>query len=136
MDWLSDFADTQSMERLAEQAAASKEVLDASDDLDAFFDRIGDDDLGVRDDDEPSDVDHEAGIAVRSGLPTIEVPGLGEVSDALDTGADVPAEDVEAWMGALLDQGSGAMMSLTRMRKPSGRSMRTAFWCKTNCRAG
>lgn len=105
MDWLSDFADTQSMERLAEQAAASKEVLDASDDLDAFFDRIGDDDLGVRDDDEPSDVDHEAGIAVRSGLPTIEVPGLGEVSDALDTGADVPAEDVEAWMGALLDQG-------------------------------
>ncbi|NOG50540.1 MAG: hypothetical protein HND48_14795 [Chloroflexi bacterium] len=67
MDWLSDFADTQSMERLAEQAAASKEVLDASDDLDAFFDRIGDDDLGVRDDDEPSDVDHEAGIAVRSG---------------------------------------------------------------------
>ncbi|MBK9123386.1 MAG: hypothetical protein IPM16_09750 [Chloroflexi bacterium] len=105
MDWLSDFADTQSMERLAEQAAASKEVLDASDDLDAFFDRIGDDDLGVREDDEPSDVDVAAGIAVRSALPTIEVPGLGDVSDALETGADVPPEDVEAWMGSLLDQG-------------------------------
>lgn len=105
MDWLSDFADTQSMERLAEQAAASKEVLDASDDLDAFFDRIGDNDLGVREDDEPSDIDVDAGIAVRSALPTVEVPGLGDVSDALETGADVPPEDVEAWMGSLLDQG-------------------------------
>lgn len=104
MDWLSDFADTQSMERLAEQAAASREVLDVSDDLDAFFDRLSDD-VEISADDEPSDVDVEAGIAVRSALPTAEVSGVDDVSEALDIGADVPPEDVEAWMGALLDKG-------------------------------
>lgn len=112
MEWLADFSETQSVDEAALQAEASREVLEVSDDLDAFFDRIqasNDEEVGLE-----IDLNAPMGEIANSGLLDFgEVPestselDLSEanVGSALTQGADVPPSDVKAWMDSLLDRG-------------------------------
>lgn len=113
MEWLADFSDTRPMEE-EEQAVASREVLQVSDDLDAFFDRI-ESEAGQDLPEIELDLNRPMGSVIESGMidfggtpnfeEDAELPPDMIVSSALTQGSEVAPEDVKAWMDSLLDRG-------------------------------
>ncbi len=114
MEWLADFSDTEPMIEDLQQAAASREVLEVSDDLDSFFDRIQSEDAS----DLPEidlDMNRPMGEIVESGMIDFggtpdfdeisELPAELSVGSALTQGSEVQPEEVKAWMDSLLDRG-------------------------------
>lgn len=112
MDWLADFADTQPMSDMASQAASSREVLEISDDLDDFFDRINSDERVIADETPGFDLNQPMGAIAESGMIDFGAPNFEadeaenlDVGQALTQGSEIQPEDVRAWMDSMLDHG-------------------------------